>query len=304
MRVKTMTLGLIAAVMLAAPCFGADQGADPDTTADATIGASVLAAIDAAADATADTVAARGAPESATAIAGPGAKVYRGPSIFFASVLDGANAANVFRVFNVGRTAGTVTATIYDGATGNSLGTWTSASVPVLGAIEVSAATILAGATPALTATQRSASLNFAVTATFRGAVQRITRTANALINQSNCGAFGNTLGYVEGPGFTGVTGAVRIANVGPKAGTITLSLREPATGKELGKWTSASVPAHAVVTMTSAAIAAAATPAVAATTTALNIVPIAATAWLGIEHLATMTASTTVSNLSAACGI
>ncbi len=142
------------------------------------------------------------------------------------------------------------------------------------------------------------------VAATFRGTAQEITRAAGAVINQSDCGAGGNTLGYVEGPGFAGATGAVRIVNAGAAAGTITLSLRDAATGTELGTWTSASVPAHGAVTMTAAAIAAAVTPVVPDSTTALNVVPTAATARLEIEHLATAAASTAVSNLSAACGI
>lgn len=290
MRANTMPLSFVAAMMLTAPGIAAES-ATAESAADRT--------------AIADGLAGRGVPDLGIQGRGGSGDIERpGLGTFFAAVIDGTNATNVFRFFNAGRTAGTVTATIYDAAAGTSLGVWTSTSIPALGAIEVSAATIAASATPALTATQRAAALNIAVTATFRGTAQQITRTASAVVNQSDCGAGGNTLGYVEGPGFTGVTGAVRIVNASAAAGTITLSLRDAATGTELGKWTSASVPAHGAMTMTSAAIAAASTPVVPASTAALNVVPTTATARLEIEHLATATASTTVSNLSAACGI
>lgn len=197
-----------------------------------------------------------------------------------------------------------MTATLYDAAGGASIGTWTSASLPAGAAIEVTAARIAAEATPALTATQRAAALNIATVATFRGTAQLLSKTATVIVNQSDCGAGGNMLGYVEGPGFTGATGAVRFVNASSTAGTITLSLRDAATGTELGKYTSASVPVKGAVTVTAAAMAAAATPVVPASTVALSIVPTAATARIEIEHLATVTASSTVSNLSTACGI
>lgn len=227
-----------------------------------------------------------------------------GPGLFFPGVADNTATTQVFRFFNAGRTAGTVTATIYDTAAGTSLGAWASGSIAAGAAIEVTAARIASEATPVLTAAQRAAALNLAVTASFRGTAQQISRTASAIINQSDCGAGGNTLGYVEGPAFSGVTGAVRFVNAGATAGTITLSLRDAATGTELGKYTSATVPAHGAVTVTTAAAAAAATPVVPASTTALTIVPTAATARIELEHLATVTASTTASNLSTACGI
>jgi hypothetical protein len=219
------------------------------------------------------------------------------PGVLFAGVADTAAATQVFRFANAGRTAAKVTATLYDGATGASLGIWTSASLPAGAAVEVTAAQVASG----LTATQRANPLNIAINA--RGGAQWLSKTATVIVNQGGC-VGGNGLGYVEGPGFTGATGALRLVNRGGAAGTVTLSLRDAATGTELGKYTSASVPARGAVTVTSAAMAAAATPIVPASTVALSIVPTAATARIEIEHLASVTASTIVANLSASCGL
>ena len=303
MRGKMTSLGFAAAMLLAASGVNADPGADEPVDVAAT--AVLDAAADAAGDSAAGAASAVASPSAASIPATSSRGFDRpGPGTFFAAVVDGTNVANVFRFFSLSRAAGTVKATIYDAATGTLLGTWTSASIPSLGAIEVSAATIAAGATPALTTAQKAAALNIAVTSTFRGTVQQITRAAGAVINQSDCGGTGNILSHVEGPGFTGVTGAVRIVNASNTAGTITLSLRNAATGVELGTWKSAAVPAHGTVTMTATALAAAATPVVPAATTALTIFPTAATARLEIERLASATGSTAVSNLSTACPI
>ncbi len=226
-----------------------------------------------------------------------------GPASLFAGVVNNAATTQVFRFANGGKSAGTVSATVYDAAAGTSLGVWTSASIPAGAAIEVTASQIAAGAAPALTAAQQAAALNLAVTATFRGTAQLLSKTTSALINQSACGG-GGGLAYVEGPGFSGASGAVRLVNTGSAAGTITLSLRSAATGAEIGKYTSASIPAKSAVTLTTTALAAAASPAVPASTVALSIVPTAATARIGLEHLATVTGSTTVTNLTAGCGI
>ena len=280
MRTTALSFSLIAAALLAVPAIGADE-----PPADA----------------------ARMAMPAVGAVGQPGVGMFpggAGPGTLVAGVQSNATTTQVFRFSNAGRAAGTVTATLYDAATGTSLGTWTSASVAVGAAIEVTAAQIASGTTPALSAAQQAAALNIAVSAAFRGSVQQLSRTAGVIVNQSDCGGGGYALGYVEGPGFSGVTGAVRIINAGATAGTVTLSLRDAATGTELGKYTSASVPTHGAVTVTTAAMAAAATPIVASSTTALAIVPTAATARLQTEHLATVTGSTTVTNLSASCGI
>ncbi len=285
--------GLIAAV-LALPVFGAeDEDADvPGAVAPTSASASAPAS-----------ATARAGQAPVAALAATAAFDRAGPAVLYAGVANNAATTQVFRFANGGKSAGTVSAKLYDAAAGTSLGVWTSASIPAGAAIEVTAATIAAGATPALSAAQQAAALTVSVTATFRGTVQQLSKTAAALINQGSCG-IGGGLAYVEGPGFSGASGAVRLVNAGSTAGTITLSLRNAATGTELGKYTSASLPAKGSVTLTTTALAAAASPAVPASTVALSIVPTAATARIGLEHLATVTGSTTVSNLTAGCGI
>lgn len=244
-----------------------------------------------------------GATTGGTTRAIPGITVERaGPSVFFPGIVNNSATTQVFRFASGARVAGTVTAQLYDAA-GASLGTWTSASIPAGAAIEVTATQIAAGSTPALTTAQQAAAISYSLSATVRGSVQQLSKTASVIVNQTGCFG-GGGLSYVEGPGFTGATGAVRLTNGGSSAGTITLSLRNAATGAELGKYTSASVPAKGFVTVTASAMAAAAVPVVPASTVALSIVPTAATARISVAHLATVTASTTATNLSAACGI
>lgn len=227
-----------------------------------------------------------------------------GAGTFFGNVADSTVATQVFRFYNGSRLAGAVRMVLYDAATGTMTATWTSASIPSGGAIEVSAAAIASAATPALTPAQRSAAFNASATASFRGTVRQITRTAGAVINQTDCGTAVGVLSYVEGPGFPGVTAAVKLLNPGFRAGAVTLSLRNAATGAELGRWTSPTVQPHGSTIVSVNSMAAAATPVVPATTTALTIVPVAATTGLGLEHLAAVTASGAVTNLTDACPI
>lgn len=293
MRKMTMTIALVAAAM-AFPVLAVEDEAADDAEMEAP-------AADLAAPAAATLPAGPGAGSTTREI--PGITAERvGPSAFFPGVVGNTATTQVFRFASYARVAGTVTAKLYDAA-GTSLGTWTSASIPAGAAIEVTAAQMAGAATPALNSAQQSAAISFAVNSTVRGSLQQLSKTATVIVNQSHCGG-GGGLGYVEGPGFTGATGAVRLSNGGSTAGTVTLSLRSAATGVELGKYTSASVPAKGFVTVTASVMAAAATPVVPASTVALSIVPTAATARIGIEHLATVTASTTASNLSGACGI
>ena len=240
-----------------------------------------------------------GGPAFAPAFGGAGLE--SGP-LFFTTL--GGSGATALRLFNQGAAAGTVTLTLYDTATGTLLGTYTSASIPVSGALELTAAQIAAGASPALTAAQLAAPYNASATATFHGTIDAIAATASAIVDESACGRMSGELGYVEGPGYPGVTGAVRLSNPSDTAGTITLTLKDAATGAQVGSWTSASVPAHGAVTVTTAAIAAASSPVVVATTRALDIFAASTTAHLKIEHIALVSGATVPSNLTDACAI
>ncbi len=66
------------------------------------------------------------------------------------------------------------------------LGTWTSASIPSGAAAQVSmeTPTVVANATPALSATQQGSLLNASATATFRGDYQVLALTGGAIVNR------------------------------------------------------------------------------------------------------------------------
>lgn len=223
-----------------------------------------------------------------------------GNATFFGNIQDSTSVTQLFRFYNGSRFAGTATMALYNAATGTSLGTWTSPSIPPGGAIEISASGLFA----AITVPAGTGAFNAVASASFRGTVRQITRTSTAVLNQTDCGTPVASLSYVEGPGFPGVTAAVKIMNPGLRAGTVTFSLRNAGTGAELGRWTSASVSPRASVIVSVASMASQATPVVPATTQALTIVPVAATSNFGLEHLASITGSSVVSNLTDACTI
>lgn len=233
-------------------------------------------------------------------LAAPAGAGGRGSATFFGNIQDSAGAVQVFRFYNGSRFAGTASMALYNAATGTSLGTWTSPSIPPGGAMEISAAGLFA----AITLPAGTGAFNAFASASFRGTVRQITRTSAAVINQTDCGTPVGSLSYVEGPGFPGVTAAVKILNPGFRAGTVTFSLRNAATGAELGRWTSAAISPRASAIVSVASMAAQATPVVPATTQALTIVPVAATTSFGLEHLASITGSSVVSNLTDACPI
>ncbi len=212
--------------------------------------------------------------------------------------------STLLRFVNGGSAAGTVTLTLYDAATGTQVGTYTTASIASAAGLQVTLSQVISGATPTLGAADQTRIYNVAATATFRGTVQALVNTGSVIVSQVACGIGGRFLGYVEGPGFTNVTGALRLSNASTTAGTASFSIRDAATGTVLGTYTSASVPAKGTVTVTTAALAAASTPVIPATTNAFNIVQTAETARLNVAHLATVTGQTVASNLTPACGL
>ncbi len=231
----------------------------------------------------------------------PGGRGGFGIATFIAGLGGTTPSNSLLRFVNEDRSAGAVTLTLYDAVTGTQLATWTSASIPAGAGLQVSMASVVAAATPALTSAQQASVLNASVVAAFRGDYQLLSIANSAIVNQSTCNSDSH-LGYVEGPGASGISGAVRLTNATTTAGTITADIYDAATGTKLGAWTSASVPAHASITVTASTLGAATSPAVPTTTAALTIVPTGATARLRIEHLAAVTGQTTASNLSAAC--
>ncbi len=174
---------------------------------------------------------------------------------------------------NAGTQAGTATVTLYAASTGTQLGTWTSPSIPANGSLLQDVAAIASGATPALTSAQAAAAVDLSVQSTIHGSVQTLMSVSGAVTNISACGSGEHAaIGGVPGPGNASMAAVVRIGNNGGAASHATLTLYNSADGTKLGTWTSSDVPAHGSLTITTTALAAAATPVVPATATSFTI--------------------------------
>ncbi len=215
----------------------------------------------------------------------------------------GAAATLVFT--NTGASAGTATVTLFDADTGASLGTWTSPSLPSFGSLPVSVGTVLAAATPVLTTSQIGGLINAQVSASFKGEVQMVATSAGGISDLTACGrrltSVGRVLGNVAGPGNTLFADGVRIVNGGTAANHIVLTVHNAVDGTALGTWTSPDVAAHGSLTVSAAAIAAAATPVVGATTTWLTLSADQG-GGLSLQHLSMLKGATGVTDLSSAC--
>jgi hypothetical protein len=197
-----------------------------------------------------------------------------GRQVLFAGIVPSATATTSMLQFtNAGDTAGTATVTLYDAATGSSLATWTSATIAPKASLIVDAATLAAKATPVLTTTQAGAPVTLSVTSTLHGTVQLLQLTGGVLSNVSPCGPNHHAvIGGVPGPGSIAGAGVVTLINRGDEAAHATVTLYDSATGASLGVWTSPGLPAHGSLVVSSTAIAAAANPVVAATTTSFTL--------------------------------
>lgn len=171
------------------------------------------------------------------------------------------------RITNAGTQTGTATVTIFAADTGAQIATWTSPDVPAKGSLLVDVADIASGASPALTSTQASQRVDLEVTGTLHGAVQTLVVDDGVLSNISTCSTRHNVIGGVPGPGSTTANALVRIGNPRSATSHATLTLYDSASGTQLGTWTSADVPPNGSITVSTTAIAAAATPVIPATT-------------------------------------
>ena len=242
------------------------------------------------------------APEIASA-ATPGAPVSFGTLL--AGLGRPAAETSILRFTNGSNAAGTMTLTLYDASSGTQVATWTSASIPARAALQVTAAQIAGAATPTLTAAQKAAVFNAVASGTVHGTVQHLNRTATSVSTVNSCGGGSvGAYGYFEGPGFVGLTGILRLANGGTTAGTVRLAIRDAATGNQLATWTSPSVPAKGPYSITSTALAAAATPPIPAATVALGIAPTGFTGRIVLQHFANVMGTTATADLGAACAI
>ena len=209
-------------------------------------------------------------------------------------------ATSQLRLLNLGRAAGTASVSIYQASSGTKLATWTSASIASLGYLQVDVSAVIAGASPSLTAAQAAAALEFGVHGNFSGTVQGVVVAGGIASDLTNCMA-GGVFGGVAGAGHTTLMSGIEFSNHGTTAQTATVTLRS-AAGTTLGTWTSASIPAHSVLTVSGAAIASAATPAVPSST--VSYTAVAGGRGIGARHLSQPKAGGLVTNLSEACPI
>jgi hypothetical protein len=178
------------------------------------------------------------------------------------------NTTTYLRLTNLSDQAGVATVTLRSAATGATLGTWTSVSLAAHTATQVDLADIAAHASPVLTAADAGDAVDLTVSTTFGGTAQAVlwNTTGGSLTNMTPCAApriATSVIGYIEGGSAANVTGALRLANNTDTTHHTVLTIVQTSDGTTLGTWTSPDVPAGASLTMTAAAIAAAATPAV-----------------------------------------
>ncbi len=224
---------------------------------------------------------------------------------YFAGVSATGTNAFVLRITNRGPRAGTATVTLATASTGAVLGTWTSGSIPVFGAVQYPIATIAAAVTPALTPAQLAAPMNLSVSTTFAPATQLLTfhSTTGTVANVTACGAnlFEDIylLGHMEGPNTAGMSSAVRIFNGSGRTLAAHLTIYDAGGGAQIGTWNSQDIPSGASITMSTAAILAAATPAIPATTAAVTILATPVRG-LRLEHV--VMAGGALTDLTSAC--
>ena len=213
-----------------------------------------------------------------------------------------ADATSVLRFVNLSGTAGTATVALHDATTGAEVATWTSASIPAHGSLQSDLATIVGAALPALTVAQAAAKMNATVGATFQGTVQNVVITGGVASDLSNCFDGQGVLGGVAGAAHASLMSGIQLTNqaASAQAATVTLIATD---GTTLGTWTSPSIPTNGTVTITGAALAAGATPVVAATTASFTVA-VSDTAGISVRHLSQPKAGGMVTNLTPACEI
>jgi hypothetical protein len=213
--------------------------------------------------------------------------------------------SNALRITNAGNGSGAVAATLYDGTTGAELGVWTGPSIAPFASVSFDLGTVAGAATPKLTTAQAQGTLTLAVRAEFQGSLQTFAVVNGIAGNTTQCDGLqtlDQVIGGVPGPGAVDLAGAVRLVNGGTQARAANLTLYKASDGTKLGTWTSPSVPAHASLTVGTAAIAAAATPVVDAGTAALTLAVARTGGGLQVQALAQPKAGGVPTILSTGC--
>jgi uncharacterized protein (TIGR01370 family) len=152
------------------------------------------------------------------------------------------------RFFNTGTSAGTVSVTLKDAATGQALGTWKSPSIPALSEQQFAISTVEAGA--GISATKPSY-YDVSITSGFAGYFQHVLfrPSDGTLTNLSTCPTgvtadptklSGVHSSVVGGGAFPST---VAINNTGTVAETVTLDIYDARDGSQLGTYTTAAIP-------------------------------------------------------------
>jgi hypothetical protein len=161
-----------------------------------------------------------------------------------------ANSQSFLRFFNTGTTAGTVTATLRDYTTGQSLGQWTSPSIPAGAEQQFAISDVEKGAGVSGT---KPSYYSISVTSKFAGYFQHVLfrPSDGTLTNLSTC-ASGVTMDSSKLSGVHsslldyGFPSSVVISNTGSSAQAVTLGVYDARDGSKLGTYTSAAIPAGA----------------------------------------------------------
>ena len=212
------------------------------------------------------------------------------------------------RFANFGATSGAGRVAVLNGATGEELTVWESASLPAGGALEVAFADILGGTIVPVDAAGGAVPLTAAITGGFKGHVQHLAWAAGpgVLSNITACARLetpGDELGYVAGPGRSDVAGLIRVVNAGTQSGAVTLILRDAATGEALGILTSPDIAAMGAWEGSVSDMAAEAMPPVPEDTSALTVEIESSSNHFGLSYLET-TALGTFTDLTSGCEI
>jgi hypothetical protein len=162
-------------------------------------------------------------------------------------------AQSYLRFYNTGTAAGTAMVTLSDGATGQTLGQWTSPSIPSGAAPQFSIAAVESGTGAAFT---RPAFYAVSVTSGFGGSFQHVLFRAadGTLTNLSTCGggvtANRTALANVHSSLLGAYPSSIVVNNTAGSAATVTLALHDARTGQRLGAATTPSIAAggHAII--------------------------------------------------------
>jgi V8-like Glu-specific endopeptidase len=159
------------------------------------------------------------------------------------------------RFYNASASAGTVSVTLSDYATGTPLTQWTSPSIPAGASPQFAISAIESGSSQAFT---KPNYYSLAVQSSFAGSFQHVLwRTADgSLTNLSTCDAAPTasptTLINVHSSLLAnGYPSQVVVFNTGAAAATATLGIYDAATGTRIGGYTAAGIPANGQVITT-----------------------------------------------------